>query len=182
MQISIKSNTYIYLAVLLFFIPVKWMISWVIAIVFHELCHLLAVKISGGEIIGLTIGLGGAEIQCGNMTQKSRMFSVLLGPIGGLALSLFDRWIPKIAICSLFLSVYNLIPILPLDGGRALHILFGEKRWFYNFQKILLIFILFLSLYIAFFMKIGLLPIVIVVILYWKYRKIPCKQGCCIVQ
>ena len=62
MNISVKTNTYVFLTMLLFFIPVRWIISWVIAISFHELCHFLAVRLCNGKIYHLTIGLGGAEM------------------------------------------------------------------------------------------------------------------------
>lgn len=182
MNISVKTNTYVFLTMLLFFIPVRWIISWVIAISFHELCHFLAVRLCNGKIYHLTIGLGGAEMQCGNMSDKCLLISVLCGPIGGLLLAFLGQWIPRIALCSFVLSLYNLIPLLPLDGGRALYILSGERKWFYFFQKFILIIMFLLALFFAFSMKLGLLPIAIVAILYWKHRKIPCKEGRCRVQ
>lgn len=182
MRVSVKTNTYVFLAVLLFTIPVRWIISWVTAIAFHELCHYLAVKLCGGKVVGLTFGLGGADMQCSNMSDGCRIFSVLCGPLGGLLLACFGRWVPRISLCSFVLSLYNLIPIAPLDGGNLLCIISGQKTWFYIFEKSLLFIMFLFALYITFALKLGLLPIAIVAILYWKYRKIPCKEDCCGVQ
>ena len=182
MQLSIKPYTYIALSILLFTIPLRWFVCWIIAVAFHEICHLIAVKSCGGEILSLSIGVGGAEIQCGNMTEKKNLLSVLLGPVGGLLLACFGHWLPGVALCSFILSVYNLIPVLPMDGGRALCILFGERKWVYCFQNIMLMILFVLALLFTFLMKLGLLPVTIVAILYLKHRKIPCKESFCKVQ
>lgn len=182
MQFSVKTNTYIFLTVLLFTIPLRWIISWLTAIIFHELCHLFAVWLCGGRVYSLTVGLGGADIQCSNMSDSCRLVSVLFGPIGGLLLACLGRWIPRIALCSFFLSLYNLLPLLPLDGGRALCIIFRESKYFFVFQKIFLTFMFFLAVICSFFFKLGLMPLAVVAIHYLKIRKIPCKEGICKVQ
>ncbi len=182
MRFSVKTNTYIYLTILLFTVPLRWIISWLIAIVFHEFSHWLAVKLCGGKVYKLEIGLGGADMQCSNMPERYRFLAILCGPIGGLLLACLGRWIPRVALCSFFLSLYNLLPLLPLDGGRALCILLRGSKWFFLFQNIFLIFMILLAIFCAFYLKLGLLPVVVVAILYVKCRKIPCKEGVCKVQ
>ena len=81
MQFSVKVNTYIYLAILLLAIPVRWVCSWVVAVACHEFCHWLAVKLCKGNVFSLEIGLNGADMQCSNMTDRCRLFSVLCGPL-----------------------------------------------------------------------------------------------------
>ena len=136
-KIDIRPSTYIYIVLLLFLIPLKWLFAWLVAAIFHEICHWLAVKLCGGVIHKITVGVGGARMECGPMTNMKKLISVLSGPLGGLVLLLFARWIPRIALCSWFLSMYNLLPLLPLDGGRALEVLLGEKV--FTLQKIFLI-------------------------------------------
>ena len=182
MHILIKPNTYIFLTILLFTIPLTWISSWIIAILFHEFCHYIAVILCRGKIHSLKIGLLGAEMQCSNMSDACQVIAVLCGPIGGLFLACLGRYCPRIALCSFFLSIYNLIPLLPLDGGRVLYILFGNRKWFYYFEKYILIILFLCAIFSLFFLKLGLFPIAMVVILYLKYRKIPCKEGVCKVQ
>ena len=182
MQLSFKANTYIYLTVLLFLIPFPWLLSWLIAIVFHEFCHWMAVRAFGGSVYQLEIGIGGATMQCSNMNDRSRLFSILCGPFGGGLLVIFSRWMPRIAICSLFLSIYNLIPILPLDGGNALYIILKRKNVFYYTQKFVLLFLSFVAMYCGIFLNLGVLPIAIIASLWIKNLKTPCKEGICLVQ
>lgn len=182
MHLFIKPNTYIFLTILLFTIPLPWISAWIIAIIFHEFCHYIAVILCGGETYSLKIGLLGAEMQCSNMSDICQVITILCGPIGGLFLTCFGHCFPRLALSSFFLSLYNLIPLLPLDGGRVLYILFEKRKWFYHFEKFLLIILFFCAVFLTFFLKLGLLPITAVAILYLKYRKIPCKEGICKVQ
>ena len=138
MHIYIKPNTYIFLTILLFTIPLTWISSWIAAIMFHEFCHYIAVLLCKGKIYRLNIGLFGAEMQCSYMSGLCQVIAVLCGPIGGLFLACLGFYCPRIALCSFFLSIYNLIPLVPLDGGKALYILFGNRKWFHHFEMFLL--------------------------------------------
>lgn len=175
MRFSVKANTYIYLTILLFLIPLRWIVSWLVAVAFHECCHWLAVRLCGGNVYRLEIGLGGANMQCDNMTDGCRLFSVLCGPFGGLLLVGIGQWFPRVALCSFFLSLYNLLPLLPLDGGRALCILLRANKSFFVFQKAFFAVLLAIAIICTFYLKLGLLPMAAVAILYLRSRKIPCK-------
>lgn len=179
-KIDIRPNTYIYIVLLLFFVPIEWLLAWMFAAGFHELSHWLAVRLCDGEIYSITIGLGGAKMECGPITKKKRLFAVLFGPLGGLFLVLFSRWIPRIALCSWFLSMYNLLPLLPLDGGRALNILLGNK--FFILQKVFLILLSIGAIYVSVILRLGLMPLGVIAVLWLKNRNTPCKPGSCKVQ
>ena len=181
-QFSVKPNAYIYLTILLLFLPIRWITAWVIAILFHEICHWIAVKTCGGEIIHISIGLGGAQMQCNNLPEKCRFFAILCGPLGGLALSCLGKWFPRLALCSFFLSIYNLLPISPLDGGLALRILLKSDSVFFISQRIFLLLLLSLALYAAFCLRLGIYPIIIVLGIFLKNRNCPCKESVCRVQ
>ena len=176
-KLKVDSRIYIFLAVLLFLIPLKWLAAWVTAICFHELMHVFVVKLYGGSIRNFSVDLGGANMECVALTEKAYLLSVLAGPIGGLALVLLGCWLPRVAICSWLLSVYNLLPVLPLDGGRVLQILLKKRNSFDFLQKILLFMISIFCVYLCFFAKLGILPMVVVASLWIKNRKIPCKEA-----
>ena len=77
------------------------------------------------------------------MTAGGELLCALAGPFGSLLLALLLRHVPELAICGLIQGVYNLLPLYPLDGGRALRCLFsfaGEKgeRGFRTVEKMLL--------------------------------------------
>ncbi len=100
-------------------LPLNWIFAGLIAAGFHELCHCIAVWIVGGRVWEFRICAGGAVMDASPMSTVRELFCVLAGPIGGILLSLFFRWIPRVAICAVFQSAFNLLPIYPLDGGRA---------------------------------------------------------------
>lgn len=182
MQITVKPNTYIFIAVLLLLVPLPWLAAWLSAIVVHEFCHWFAVQLCGGRIKRLCVGVAGADMQSSGLSERKYLFCILCGPIGGFLPILFGVWIPRIALCSWLLSVYNLLPVLPLDGGRALQILVNNETKFHRIETGVLVFITICAVYAAIFLRIGVLPVCIVGILWLKNRKIPCKEGICKVQ
>ena len=180
-RVMIKPNTYIYLVLLLFFVPFKWLIAWLIAVCVHEFCHFAAVRALGGEVLEFSVGIGGANIRCGPMSDRKRLMSVLGGPFGGFAVVLLGRWFPRLALCSWLLSAFNLLPLLNLDGGRALEILIG-KRWAENVEKAVLGLLSIVAIYLSIILKFGILPLVIIGTLWLKSRNSPCKLRRCKVQ
>ena len=179
-KVNIKPTTYIYVVLLLLLVPLKWLLAWVLAAGFHELCHWLAVKLCGGEIYSITIGVSGAKMECGPLSDKKRLFAVLSGPIGGFLLLFFGRWIPRTALCSWLLSLYNLLPLLPLDGGRALEILLGAKAIYV--QRLFLVMLSVGAVYVSVVLRFGPLPLAIIAFLWLKNRNNPCKPDACKVQ
>ena len=162
-------------SILLFLVPLPWLVAWVIAVSFHEFCHLAAVKVLGGNVLAFSINLGGVNMECADLTERDYLLSILAGPLGGFVLGLVGRWFPRLAICSWLLSVYNLIPVLPLDGGRVLQILVKKNAVFLAVEKIILGLSL-LAAMICLFADFGTLPLIIAISLWIKNRKRPCKE------
>ena len=182
MQITVRPNTYIYLCMLLLLIPLPWLMAWLLAISFHEFCHWCAVRLFGARIRSLTVGLGGAVMECDALSYKRALFSVLCGPFGGFLLVLLGRWMPRTAVCSWFLSVYNLLPLMPLDGGRALHLLIGRYQIFYRIEKLALCLLTVGAVYMTFWLRFGIFPLAVMGFLWIKNRNRPCKESICRVQ
>jgi len=181
-KFSVKANTYIYFVLLLFIIPIPWLFAWVTAVLLHELGHYFAIRIIGGKIYQITVGIGGMDMQTSPLADWAHLIAILSGPIGGFLPVLFAQQMPRLAVCCWILSLYNLLPLLPLDGGRALEILFGKRKIFYTLQKILLAMLLGGAIYAAIFLKLGILPLAIIGALCARNRKIPCKPTICKVQ
>lgn len=180
-QISVKANTYIYLVLLLLLLPLPWLTAWLTAIVFHEFSHWAAVRCCGGDVYRLTVGIGGANMECSNLSEGRRLIAILSGPVFGFAPVLLGRWIPRTAVCSWVLSVYNLLPMLPLDGGRALRILLN-RRICCVIENVFLVLLTISAVYIAFSLRLGIVPLAVVVGLWLKNRKKPCKEDSCTIQ
>lgn len=110
----------ILLALLLMTLPLNWLLAWLMAAVWHEICHVAAVLLLGERVESITLGLLGAQIRTVPLSPGRGIFCALAGPLGGLALVLLWRWFPRIALCALAQSAVNLLPVYPLDGGQAL--------------------------------------------------------------
>ena len=175
-KIWLKPNTYIYLALLLLLVPFPWLAAWLIAVIFHELCHWLSVRLCGGVVEWVTVAIGGANMQSSGLSDGRRLLCILSGPVGGLVLILLQRWIPRIAICSWLLSMYNLLPVLPLDGGRALQIILRKNEVFYFIERCVLVLLTTIAFFAAFCLRLGILPLLIAGILWLKNRKTPCIE------
>ena len=167
---------YILLAVLIFFVPLPWLTSWIIAVCFHELCHLAVVKLLHGTVYSFKAGVSGANMECNNLSDRGYLLSILAGPLGGLVLVLTGRLFPRLAICSWILSVYNLMPVLPLDGGQALRLLIKNNDLFHIAERIALLLIFAFAIYLFFFANFGPLPFIAALSLFVKNRKRPCKE------
>lgn len=106
-------------ALAILILPLNWVLAGTIAAGFHELCHCLMVRAMGGRVWEFRIGIGGAVMETSPMSTGRELLCVLAGPLGGILLMVFYRWIPRVAICAGLQSAFNMLPIYPLDGGRA---------------------------------------------------------------
>lgn len=101
----------------------------------------------------------------------------LAGPLGGFLLLFLLHSAPRIALCAFVQSVCNLIPVYPLDGGRALYGFLSQ--WNYKgadaaINKIglaVLSILLLLAVWISVRFRFGVLPMVVVLSLIVKARK-----------
>ena len=119
-NIQISGAILLSCALMLLVLPIQWVAAVLIAAFWHELCHILAVRLCGGRIYHVNIGDGGTIMESRAMTPGREVICVLAGPLGSLLLLTFVTWFPRTALCGCFQGLYNLIPVYPLDGGRAL--------------------------------------------------------------
>ena len=106
------------------------LIALLLPILIHELGHLTVLLLSGATIRGLRMEPHGLCIQySGVLSEKAEIAAALSGAAAGLLYTLLIRCLKQYHSChflqmsadiSLLLSVFNLLPVLPLDGGMAL--------------------------------------------------------------
>lgn len=101
----------------------------------HELGHWLVLRRMGTRVSGFRLSALGAvlETDSAQLSYGGELAAVLAGPEANLlaaaALAALgeDRWSAGIG-ANLLLCAFNLLPICPLDGGRALYLLAAWRR------------------------------------------------------
>lgn len=142
---------------------IKFIIILTTALFIHELGHFFAMKIFGYKELKLFfIPLLGALVsgKKDEISQRRRSLILLAGPIPGIIIGIIllftahftqnqDLVIP--AYIFIFFNTFNLLPILPLDGGNFLFTLFLNKKD--NLQIIFTVISMIGFLVIAIFLK-----------------------------
>ena len=110
---------------------------------FHELGHFVAMRLFGYRNVRIFfIPLFGAAVsgRCFQPSGWKRAVVSLMGPLPGIIVGtmLFaaplwghpPHWFGRMALVLLSLNLFNLLPLLPFDGGHYLNaILFCRNRW-----------------------------------------------------
>jgi len=172
-------------ALMLLVLPLQWVMAVLIAAFWHELCHILAVKLCGGSIRSMEVGDSGAVMECREMTPGREVICVLSGPFGSMLLLCLVKWFPRIAICGCFHGLYNLIPVYPLDGGRALQAAAfallqrdqAESLCMVVRYAVTILFISF-ALIGTFVLNLGAFPLMLVAILLFRMKREKLLANC----
>lgn len=102
------------------------------ACILHEGGHVVAAAILGGQVEELSLTAVGAELRIGYSVPLSYgqdSVVALAGPAANLlfgVLALAMGW-TLAAVLTLSVGLFNLLPILPLDGGRVVYGLLASR-------------------------------------------------------
>ena len=156
----------------------KFAAGFVALLFVHEMGHVIQMKREGVKVSGMLfipfLGAAvGARSMGGNALAEARIG--LAGPVIGtlataalipLANAYDSDFLRALAFTGFFLNLFNLVPVVPLDGGRAMAAM-APWMWFAGFAAMLGFFVLFPN------------PILILILLLggmetwrrWKTRK-----------
>lgn len=117
----------------------------------HELAHVVTAKLYGVRVVAMDIFPLGGTAQCedsfeGRRTEESMI--AIAGPLFNLLLLLFGQimrwqglwpgaWADDFIRINFWLAAFNLIPVLPLDGGRIVRAFFCGSFGFVRTTKCL---------------------------------------------
>lgn len=118
-------------------IPISYAISVFIAVLIHEMAHAFVANKKGYHVYGIEVGLfsGSASIDS-NMHQSDSIPIVAAGPISNLILYILaltvgiwvdHQYLDHFAYVNLFLFIFNILPIYPMDGGQIMRDLLMTK-------------------------------------------------------
>ena len=171
-SITFSAGFCIMLALAILLIPVSWLVSVLAAAIVHELCHHLAIRFMTGSWASTRLLFHSARIAIPDLSAGNEAFCALAGPAGGMMLACLWEYFPKLAICGLMQSIYNMIPVYPMDGGRVVRILLSlfctppVVRAIMNCIAILFrIVCLLVGVYFWWFLKLGFLPMLFSVLI-----------------
>ena len=173
----ISAGGCIFLALMLLCVPLKWIAAAVLAAFIHECFHYLAIKLCAGSVDGIRMGAEGMRMHIAPMSEGKELICALAGPAGGFLLLFVSKWFPRTALCGVIHSFYNLLPLYPLDGGRALRC--GARLLFKTstvdkicmwIEAACLWGSLLVSLYAVIRFQVGIVPLLLVMLLWWKTK------------
>jgi len=132
----------------------KFAVGFVALLFVHEMGHVIQMKREGVQISGMLfvpfLGAAvGARSMGGNALAEARIG--LAGPVLGtlataalipIAEAQDSDFLRALAFTGFFLNLFNLVPVVPLDGGRAMAAM-APWMWFAGFAAMLGFFVLF---------------------------------------
>ncbi len=164
-KIQTGKSLWLVLGLLILALPLRWMAAVAISIAVHEYCHYFAVRMCGGNVYSIHISASGLKMRTSVLSPGKELFCALAGPIGGLLLFLLSGRLPRLALCALIHSAYNLIPIYPMDGGRVVEnlllLLFPRygARIFLWIERALSAVVVVVCFWASFVQKLGIIPL-----------------------
>ena len=120
-SLEVRPGAVVLLAGLYFLLPLRWCVRLALTVTAHELGHVAALILCGAEVCGLRMEGCGLVLRCTPPEGALRTVAAALAAGAGLFCILRGLGYTACAELSLLFSCVNLLPVLPLDGGRALY-------------------------------------------------------------
>ncbi|MDX6765438.1 MAG: site-2 protease family protein [Candidatus Methylacidiphilales bacterium] len=121
-----------------------WTVAMLVSVLVHEMGHAGASRMFGGRPAVVLHGLGGVtSLGLGEVGRWRHLWISAAGPAAGLGLAagvallawmthgrspVLDAWVVDMLWINVVWSLFNLLPILPMDGGQILRDLVGMKH------------------------------------------------------
>lgn len=132
-KLDVSAGALLIFALAYFFDGSGMLASLLPAAAVHEAGHVAALLLFGARIRRLRLDIFGLRLDySGRLGRAASLCAALAGPAAGLmyafpAMRAAGQGLKMSGAISLLLSGFNLLPALPLDGGRALALLCGAR-------------------------------------------------------
>ncbi|MGD0312592.1 MAG: site-2 protease family protein [Acidimicrobiales bacterium] len=126
-----------------------WIVALFTSVVLHELAHCIVARRRGARVIGIVLfPLGGlSQVDAMPEAPGDELAVAIVGPLSSLAIGLIlltggvvlgahvwpptlfvGSWWARLGWLNLLLGAFNLLPALPMDGGRVLRATLARHR------------------------------------------------------
>ena len=122
--------------ILFLWMPVSWVIAIFVSVLIHEMAHAYVADRRGWRVFGIKVDLftGSAAVDT-NIPEKDAIPVVAAGPLSNLLLAILcipfysflvninpiiDGFMENLFVINIFMFIFNILPIYPMDGGRLL--------------------------------------------------------------
>lgn len=140
---------------LLYFLDTSgWFAAMLPPVILHELGHWICVRLCGGAVRSLRLDVTGFCMDVTPMScTRDEVLCAAAGPLAGLAWIPVALWIGgdwgyESAAAALVVNIFNLLPALPLDGGKILLSLTGCRTLLICTSLLTAYFLLFVAVWL----------------------------------
>ena len=138
----------------------------------HEWAHVFAINFMGAKVekVGFfPLGMVAKARKLETLHSWERYVIFIAGPFANLAIALWAflishisyvgvSWLDNLAFYNAVLGIFNLMPVLPLDGGRIMHQFLSNKVGFLRTNRFMIRLGIFIS---YFFILLGIVQAVL---------------------
>ncbi len=170
-KVQVSAGVFLLLPAAILLLPLRWVLAWVLAVCIHESGHYFALRLCKVPIFGLRLSPLGVTMATGELQGRETVFCALAGPLFALIFTVLSPVLPCTAACILFQSLYNLLPIYPLDGGRALRTILNlllPTRWVSYIELAVLCLTALGFLYVFYFFRLGIAPTLLIGVIFMQ--------------
>ena len=183
-RIVVSPTVCLSLVFTMLFLPLPWAVSWLFSAVIHELGHYLVSVLCNHRVNNIYIGAIGAIMYAETMASIETLCCSLAGPAAAGILILLYKLFPRLAVCALVQTTYNLLPMKQLDGGRAIKALLEMminidtvEKICSGLELIVITVMLICCICAIILLHMGLIPVLLFLGFVFRHKKIkiPCK-------